>query len=227
MWHTYPCTGLPAPTGIQYILVFPLMIKLSHPPHPLPPPISRLHMPTEVGAHKHIQSFAKVVAFTGNPPLETSCRYALMSSAYWLTRVHCRGFQGHSKSAVTSEHFKINLGHRVKRLHCRAVWLDGGKCLKMEAELWCEWPPASTPHPEKKKKIFGTTIGQRPLTTAERSSEIPLFTGLWFQFLGMTASMCGTFNLKLLSACQIKTSFLWRLTAQIMELCCRILCERS
>lgn len=77
-----------------------------------------------------------------------------MSSASWLTRVHCRGFQGHSKPAVTSEHFKINVGHCVKRLHCRAVWLDGGggKCLKMEAELWCEWPLASTPHPEKKKK---------------------------------------------------------------------------
>lgn len=154
MWHTYPCTGLPAPTGIQYILVFPLMIKLSHPPHPphpLPPPISRLHMQTEVGAHKHIQSFAKVVAFTGNPPLETSCRYALMSSAYWLTRVHCRGFQGHSKSAVTSEHFKINLGHRVKRLHCRAVWLDGGEVLKNGSRI-VMWMAAGLNSPSRKEK---------------------------------------------------------------------------
>lgn len=129
-----------------------------------------------------------------------------MSSAYWLTRVHCRGFQGHSKPAVTSEHFKTNIGHRVKRLRCRAMWFDGKKCLKMEAELWLNgrWP--QLPIQKRKKSLFGTTNEKHPLKTAEWSSEIPVFTGLCFQFLHMTLSVCITFNLELLWARQIKTS---------------------
>lgn len=92
-----------------------------------------------------------------------------MSSARWFTRVHCRGFHNHSQAAATSENFKINIGHRVRSLRCRALWLDEEKCLKMKAELWLNgcWPHFPYPEKRKKKSLFGAVNEQRPLTTAE------------------------------------------------------------
>lgn len=130
----------------------------------------------------------------------------LMSSAYWLTRVHCRGFHGHSKAAVTSEHLEINIGHRVKSLCCRALRLDKEKCLKMEAEFWLNglWPQFPI-QKRKDKSLLGATNEQRPLTTAEWSSEIPLFTGLYIiQFL---ISLCITFNVHVKSKYLINVPF--------------------
>lgn len=75
------------------------MIKPHHPPHPHQHKgfihvITCTH--TNIGAYTktNTHSPVKVTTCTSNPPLyEGSCRYAVMSSAHWLTRVHCRSFR--------------------------------------------------------------------------------------------------------------------------------------